>query len=179
MTFFREAMKRARFGILEDDGTFCGEIPGLRGVLANARTLKECRAQLEEVEEMVPLVEMERRLRLPPWLRPEEVSRLTRFAAGVRAIVPKHHLAKLCLYGSRARGEGHVFSDLDVLVVLRGPIDEYRHRIIDLELAIEEADGHPEQGYLSVVKLSEADWRFNIRRELLFSREVREQGIPL
>jgi predicted nucleotidyltransferase len=130
-------------------------------------------------EEMVPLVEMERQLRLPPWLRPEEVSRLTRFAAGVRAIVPKHHLAKLCLYGSRARGEGHVFSDLDVLVVLRGPIDEYRHRIIDLELAIEEADGHPEQGYLSVVKLSEADWRFNIRRELLFSREVREQGIPL
>jgi hypothetical protein len=42
-------MKRARFEILEDDGTFCGEIPGFRGVLANARTLKECRAQLEEV----------------------------------------------------------------------------------------------------------------------------------
>jgi len=116
---------------------------------------------------------------LPSWLRHEEVSRLTRFADGVRAIVPQRHLVKFCLYGSRARGEGHAWSDLDVLVVLRGPTAEYRHRIIDLELAIEEADGHPGQGYLSVVKLSESEWRFNIRRELLFSREVREQGIPL
>ncbi|MBI5485942.1 MAG: hypothetical protein HY905_01275 [Deltaproteobacteria bacterium] len=41
---------------------------------------------------------------LPPWLRPDEVSRLTRFAEGLRAIVPKPHLVKLCLYGSRARG---------------------------------------------------------------------------
>jgi predicted nucleotidyltransferase len=126
-----------------------------------------------------PTAHSRRRSRLPPWLRPEEVSRLTRFAAGVRAIVPKRHLVKLCLYGSRARGEGHAFSDLDVLVVLRGPRAEYRYRIIDLELAISEADGSPEQGYLSVVQLSESDWRFNIRRELLFSREVREQGIPL
>ncbi|MBN1773613.1 MAG: nucleotidyltransferase domain-containing protein [Deltaproteobacteria bacterium] len=116
---------------------------------------------------------------LPPWLRPEEVSRLRRFADGLRAIVPKRDLAKVCLYGSRARGEGHAFSDLDVLVVLRGPVDEYSRRIIDLELAISEADGHPQQGYLSVVTLSEARWRFNIRRELLFSREVSAEGLPL
>ena len=98
-------------------------------------------------QKAIPLPEMERRLRsqssklkahsskpppLPPWLRPDEVSRLTRFAAGVRAIVPKPHLAKICLYCSRSRGEGHAFSDLDVLVVLRGPVADYRRRIIDL-----------------------------------------------
>jgi len=116
---------------------------------------------------------------LPAWLRPEEVSRLTRLADGVRAIVPKRDLVRFCLYGSRARGEDHAQSDLDVLVVLRGPSAEYGSRIIDLELAISEADGHPQKGYLSVVKLSEADWRFNVRRELLFAREVSKQGIPL
>jgi len=64
-TFFREAMKRARYEILEDDGTFCGEIPGFRGVLANARTLEKCREQLEEVLEEWLLFRVSRNLSLP------------------------------------------------------------------------------------------------------------------
>ena len=37
--------------MLEDDGTFYGSIPGIRGVWANAPTLEACRAELEEVLE--------------------------------------------------------------------------------------------------------------------------------
>jgi hypothetical protein len=43
-------MKKATYEVLPD-GTFYGEIPGYRGVLANAPTLEECREELQEVLE--------------------------------------------------------------------------------------------------------------------------------
>ena len=43
-------MARARYKIL-DDGAYFGEIPGLQGVWANAKTLEECRRELQEVLE--------------------------------------------------------------------------------------------------------------------------------
>ena len=49
--YMKAALKRAKYEILEDDGTFYGEIPDLPGVWANAKTLEECRDQLEEVVE--------------------------------------------------------------------------------------------------------------------------------
>jgi len=48
--YIHEAMKLARYKIL-DNGTYYGDIPGFRGVLANADTLEECREQLQEVLE--------------------------------------------------------------------------------------------------------------------------------
>ena len=45
------AMKRARYEILEDDGSYFGEIPGFQGVYSNAPQLEECRNMLEEVLE--------------------------------------------------------------------------------------------------------------------------------
>jgi predicted RNase H-like HicB family nuclease len=48
--YIREAMKLARYKILED-GTYYGDIPGFRGVLANADSLEECREELQEVLE--------------------------------------------------------------------------------------------------------------------------------
>jgi predicted RNase H-like HicB family nuclease len=44
------AMHHARYEILPD-GTFYGEIPGFRGVYANAATLESCREELQEVLE--------------------------------------------------------------------------------------------------------------------------------
>jgi len=44
------AMKRARYEIL-DDRSYYGEIPGFRGVYANAETLEACRDQLQDVLE--------------------------------------------------------------------------------------------------------------------------------
>ena len=49
--YIRAAMRRARYEILKDDGTFYGEIPGFNGVYANADTLEACREELQEVLE--------------------------------------------------------------------------------------------------------------------------------
>jgi predicted RNase H-like HicB family nuclease len=66
---FREylsaAMKRAKYEILSDDGTYYGEIPGFQGVLANAPELEECRNTLEEVLEEWLLFSLSRRLPIP------------------------------------------------------------------------------------------------------------------
>ena len=48
--YLQAAMRHAKYKILED-GTYYGEIPGFRGVLANAETLEDCREQLQEVLE--------------------------------------------------------------------------------------------------------------------------------
>jgi len=50
IAYINEAMKRAKYKILDDD-TFFGEVPGLQGVWADADTLEECRQELQEVLE--------------------------------------------------------------------------------------------------------------------------------
>ena len=49
--YIQAAMRRAKYEILEDDGTFYGEIPGFQGVYSNAPTLEACRDELVEVLE--------------------------------------------------------------------------------------------------------------------------------
>jgi predicted RNase H-like HicB family nuclease len=49
--YIQAALRRAKYRILDDDGSFFGEIPGLQGVYANAATLEACREQLQEVLE--------------------------------------------------------------------------------------------------------------------------------
>ncbi len=48
--YIHEAMKRARYKLLEN-GAYFGEIPGLTGVWADERTLDRCRSTLQEVLE--------------------------------------------------------------------------------------------------------------------------------
>ena len=48
--YIRVAMQRAHYELIED-GTFVGTIPGLQGVLANAKTLEGCRDELRSVLE--------------------------------------------------------------------------------------------------------------------------------
>ncbi len=52
--YIRAAMRLAHYEILEDDGSFYGEIPGIPGVYANATTLEACRDELQEVLEERP-----------------------------------------------------------------------------------------------------------------------------
>ena len=63
--YLRAAMKKARYEILGDDGSYYGEIPGFSGVYANASTLEVCRNQLEEVLEEWILFRVSRNLPLP------------------------------------------------------------------------------------------------------------------
>jgi predicted RNase H-like HicB family nuclease len=48
--YLAQQLQKARYKIL-DDRTYFGEIPGLPGVWANAKTLEDCRNQLAEVLE--------------------------------------------------------------------------------------------------------------------------------
>lgn len=50
-SYIRAAMRRARYEIVEDDGSFYGEIPPIPGVWTNAATLESCRDELESVLE--------------------------------------------------------------------------------------------------------------------------------
>lgn len=62
--YVEEALRGARYDKLED-GTFCGEVPRLRGVLATGETLEECRNQLSEVVEEWVLVRVAKGLPVP------------------------------------------------------------------------------------------------------------------
>ena len=48
--FISRKMKTARYKLLKD-GSYFGEIPGLKGVWANAKKLEHCRKELQEVLE--------------------------------------------------------------------------------------------------------------------------------
>ncbi len=63
--YIAAAMKRAKYEILSDDGTYFGEIPGLDGVYANAPQLEECRNLLEEVLEEWLLLSVSKGLPIP------------------------------------------------------------------------------------------------------------------
>ncbi len=48
--FIEKKLKSARYKLLKN-GTYFGEVPGLRGVWANAKNLEDCRQELQEVLE--------------------------------------------------------------------------------------------------------------------------------
>lgn len=47
-TYIDHAMEIAIYEIIEDDGAYWGEIPGLQGVWASHRTLEGCRRELRD-----------------------------------------------------------------------------------------------------------------------------------
>ena len=63
--YIQAAMREAKYEILEDDGSFYGEIPGFQGVYANAETLEDCRNELAEVLEEWIFFRISRNLSLP------------------------------------------------------------------------------------------------------------------
>ena len=63
--YIQNALRHAKYEILDDDGSFYGEIPVCNGVYANAATLEECREQLEEVLEEWILLRVYKNLQLP------------------------------------------------------------------------------------------------------------------
>ena len=63
--YTQAAMRHAKYEILDDDGSFYGEISMCNGVFANASTLEECREQLEEVLEEWILLRVYKNLPLP------------------------------------------------------------------------------------------------------------------
>ena len=63
--YVQAAMRRAHYEILEDDGSYYGEIPGFDGVWADADTLEGCREELAEVLEGWIILSLSKNLLLP------------------------------------------------------------------------------------------------------------------
>jgi predicted RNase H-like HicB family nuclease len=63
--YITAAMDRARYKIL-GDGTYFGEIPGLKGVWANGVSLEACRCELQEVLEDWLVLKLRRGEAIPP-----------------------------------------------------------------------------------------------------------------
>ncbi|GAB4111480.1 MAG: type II toxin-antitoxin system HicB family antitoxin [Acidobacteriota bacterium] len=47
-SYIDRALEMAAYEVIEDHGTYWGEIPGLQGVWAQGRTQEECRRELRE-----------------------------------------------------------------------------------------------------------------------------------
>ena len=63
--YLQAAMRRAKYEILPDDGSFYGEIPDFQGVYAKAGTLETCREELQEVLEGWVFFRASKNLALP------------------------------------------------------------------------------------------------------------------
>jgi len=59
------ALRHAHYEMWPEDGTFVGTIPGFQGVWSKAKTLEECRAELQEVLEDWMLVGLRHSHTLP------------------------------------------------------------------------------------------------------------------
>ena len=62
--FILKKLKLAKYKLLRD-GSYFGEIPGLKGVWANAKNLEDCRKELQEVLEDWLLLKIKDRERVP------------------------------------------------------------------------------------------------------------------
>ena len=63
--YLAAALRKARYEILPEDGSYYGEIPEFDGVFANGTTLEACREELREVLEEWILLRVSRNLSLP------------------------------------------------------------------------------------------------------------------
>jgi predicted RNase H-like HicB family nuclease len=64
--YIQSAMEHAKYEILQDDGTYYGEIQECPGVYSKALTLEKCRKELEEVLEEWILFRVHKNLPIPP-----------------------------------------------------------------------------------------------------------------
>lgn len=64
--YIETAMEHAKYEILQDNGTYYGEIKECPGVYSNAPTLEKCRNELEEVLEEWILFRVYKNLEIPP-----------------------------------------------------------------------------------------------------------------
>ncbi len=107
-------------------------------------------------------------------LLPAEQRAVARFCRELERAIPGH-IQRLILYGSKARGDAHPESDVDLLVVVDSRTREVEDAILDLT-----ARFHQEEGVsLEVLEMTPADLAAQCALGTPFIRNVAEEGIPL
>jgi len=81
------------------------------------------------------------------------------------------------LYGSRARGEYHLHSDVDLLVVVRKKTKRLDEKVLDIECEISERYGY--RDHLAPMIMSLAEYKWEKRRQWPFILTVEEDGIDV
>jgi len=98
---------------------------------------------------------------------------LGRFKNLLKERLPNH---QLILFGSRARGDDEPYSDLDVMVIIDGVVDESDREWV--------SDCAWEAGYVQGVVImpvvfSRSQWEQGPERYSLLAQAVKSEGIPL
>ena len=111
-----------------------------------------------------------------PFLTPLEREAAAAYMARVARALG-HRLVRVIVFGSRARGEGHEESDLDLAVVVEGDETDLFRPVFDLAAGI-----NLEYEYavrLSPLLISENRLNEYYRRELGIARAILDEGFPL
>jgi len=111
---------------------------------------------------------------MKPGLTTGEQEALRRFKDEVQRLLGDS-LLSLCLFGSRARGEGTAESDLDVLIVLREKDRSLCRRIVEAALDVDLAYGVN----LAPTILTEEEYKRNRDYRTPFYASVEREGVPL
>ncbi|MBZ0255331.1 type II toxin-antitoxin system HicB family antitoxin [bacterium] len=65
LEYIEEALRRAKYELIDDDEPYYGEIEGVQGVWASGKTLEECRENLKEVLDDWILISIKKNLPIP------------------------------------------------------------------------------------------------------------------
>lgn len=110
-------------------------------------------------------------------MNPQELALAQAFRQQLGSLFPDR-LERVMVFGSRARGEARRDSDLDILVLLRGPVERpVKHQIYDLAY-----DMNAESDFLiplAPLVLSSEGFSELERRERALAHEIQRDGIPL
>jgi len=124
-----------------------------------------------------PITSIENLARNLPHLTPNEQAGLADFANRLRQRYGDD-LLHLVLFGSKARGDFDEESDLDVLVVIRMPDDDYWRywdEIVGIAWDVELAHGF----VISLVVKNEDDYAVMQSQQSLLAQNIEQDGIEL
>jgi predicted nucleotidyltransferase len=102
-----------------------------------------------------------------------DIDLLKRCRKAVRQVVPD---ADVILYGSRARGDAHDYSDYDILIIVNGPVDmalekKIRENVYPLELETCEV--------LTLIVYSKKEWDSPLYRAMPLHKNIDREGVLL
>ncbi len=98
---------------------------------------------------------------------------LDRFRALLQERLPRH---QVIMFGSRARGDAEPYSDLDIMVIIDGIVDEaVREWVSDCAWEA----GYTKGVVIVPVVFSRTEWEQGPERHSLLALAVASEGIPL